>query len=64
MTLAGMGPSLAVKGVTTKIVFESYVERVLAPSLESGQIVVLDNLAAHKSEKVTERHRASQGAGL
>ena len=45
---------MAVVGATTKAVFESYVERVLAPSLKSGQIVVLDNLAAHKSEKVTE----------
>jgi transposase len=54
MTLRGMGPSMAVVGATTKAVFESYVERVLAPSLKSGQIVVLDNLAAHKSEKVTE----------
>jgi hypothetical protein len=49
MTVAGMGPSLAVVGATTKAVFETYVERVLASSLESGQIVVLDNLAAHKS---------------
>jgi len=54
MTVAGMGPSLVVVGATTKVVFEAYVERVLAPSLESGQIVVLDNLAAHKSERVTE----------
>ena len=56
MTLHGMGPSeaLAVVGATTKVVFESYMERVLAPSLEDGQIVILDNLAAHKSEKITE----------
>jgi transposase len=54
MTLYGMGPSMAVVGATTKAVFETYVERVLAPSLKSGQIVVLDNLAAHKSERVTE----------
>jgi transposase len=48
MTLYGMGASLAVVGATTKAVFETYIERVLAPSLKSGQIVVLDNLAAHK----------------
>jgi transposase len=49
-----MGPSLAVQGATTAKVFETYVQRVLAPSLRSGQIVVLDNLAAHKSERLTE----------
>ena len=31
-----------------------YVERVLAPSLESGQIVVVDNLSAHKGGRVRE----------
>jgi hypothetical protein len=42
MTLSGMGPSLAVEGSTTARVFETYVEKVLAPSLEGGQIVVMD----------------------
>ena len=36
----GMGPSMAVGGATTARVFETYVERVLAPSLNEGQIVV------------------------
>lgn len=58
MTVAGIGPAFAVVGATTKAVFETYVERVLAPSLESGQIVVLDNLAAHKGERVTEMVQA------
>lgn len=54
MTLSGMGPTLAVAGGTTKEVFEAYVERVLAPTLRPGQVVVLDNLAAHKGEEVRE----------
>ena len=37
MSLEGMGPSLAVEGSTTKVVFEAYVERVLAPTLKPGQ---------------------------
>jgi DDE superfamily endonuclease len=52
MTLSsGMGPSLAVEGATTKKVFEAYVEQVLAPSLEAGQIVVMDNLGAHRAKE-------------
>lgn len=47
-----MGPCLAVEGATTKAVFEAYVERVLAPSLSPGQVVIPDNLGAHKGERV------------
>jgi hypothetical protein len=54
MTSCGMGPCLAVVGSTTKEVFEAYVERVLAPSLRPGQVVVLDNLGAHKGERARE----------
>jgi hypothetical protein len=55
MSLEGMGPCLAVEGATTTTtVFETYVEKILAPSLRGGQIVVLDNLGAHKSERVKE----------
>jgi transposase len=54
MTVEGMGPCLAVEGSTTGAVFEAYVERVLAPTLRTGQVVVMDNLSAHKSKKVGE----------
>jgi transposase len=50
----GMGPTLVVQGGTNKAVFEAYVERVLAPSLRAGQVVVMDNLSAHKGEEVRE----------
>jgi transposase len=52
MTLSGMGPSLAVEGATTRAVFEAYVEEALCPSLSSGQVVVMDNLSAHKGGRV------------
>jgi transposase len=48
----GMGPSLAVEGATNANVFETYVERVLAPTLRRGQVVIMDNLSAHKGERV------------
>jgi transposase len=50
----GMGPSLAVEGATTAAVFETYLERVLAPTLRKGRVVVMDNLSAHKGERVRE----------
>jgi transposase len=54
MTLEGMGPSLAVEGSTTAEVFEAYLERVLLPELEEGQVVVMDSLPAHKPGRVRE----------
>ena len=54
MTTGGMGPSLAVEGATTARVFESYVEKVLVPILRAGQIVVMDNLGAHRPKRIRE----------
>ena len=54
MSLEGMGPSLTVEEATTAVVFEAYVERVLAPSLRPGQVVVMDNLGAHRTKRVRE----------
>ena len=33
---------------------EVYLERALAPSLRLGQVVVMDNLSAHKGSRVKE----------
>lgn len=55
MTLEdAMGECMAVEGSTKGYVFEAYVEFFLAPSLRPGQIVVMDNLGAHKTERVRE----------
>lgn len=54
MSAEGMGPCLAVEGSTTREVFETYLERVLAPSLKAGQVVVMDNLSSHKGSRVKE----------
>ena len=53
ITYGGMG-CLVVEGATTKANFEAYLERVLGPTLSLGQVVVMDNLAAHKGERVRE----------
>ncbi len=50
-----MGETLAVEGSTNREVFEAYVERVLAPTtLEAGQLMIMDNLSAHKPARVKE----------
>jgi transposase len=60
ITRKSLGPCLAVEGSTTREVFETYLEHVLAPTLEPGQIVVLDNLSSHKGGRVKE---IVEGAG-
>src|SRR3712207_5311582 len=50
----GMGPSMAVEGATTSRVFETYVEQVLAPALLPGQVVMMDNLGAHRPKRIRE----------
>ena len=54
MSICGMGPSLVVEGSTTGEVFEAYLEQMLAPTLRPGEVVVMDNLSAHKGERVRE----------
>jgi transposase len=50
----GSTACMVVDGATTKDIFEAYVEQILLPTLKAGDIVILDNLSAHKSQHVRE----------
>jgi transposase len=63
VTLRGMGPGLVVEGGISTAGFEAYVEHLLAPTLEPGQIVVMDNLQQHRGERTRELIEA-RGAEL
>ena len=52
--LGGMGETLAVEDSTNQEVFEAYLEHALVPTLEAGQVVIMDNLSAHKPTRVRE----------
>lgn len=54
LTLMGMVAHMLVEGGTTGEVFERFVLEHLAPTLQPGQLVVWDNLAAHKQRSVRE----------
>lgn len=41
-------------GPMNRETFEGYVEQYLAPSLQPGDVVVMDNLSSHKSTMVTQ----------
>ena len=52
MRLDGVAGCLAFDGATDAATFEAYIEHCLVPTLRPGDIVVMDNLAAHKGDRV------------
>ncbi len=58
-----MCESVSIEGAIDAELFEAYVEEFLAPTLEAGQVVVLDGLGAHRTDKVREFVEA-RGADL
>ena len=48
LTTTGVLASMTIESPTDGDVFLAFVEQVLAPRLEPGHVVVLDNLSAHK----------------
>jgi transposase len=59
----GMRCSMMVDGAVNADVFEAFVVQVLVPSLEPGDVVVMDNLSSHKTPGV-QRLIESAGARL
>ena len=51
LTPEGIGPAITIPGAVDGAAFAAYAEGVLAPRLRPGQVVVLDNLSAHKREE-------------
>ena len=49
---------MSVEAATDGEIFLAYLERVLGPQLRAGDVVVMDNLAAHKVAGVRERIEA------
>lgn len=59
----GLEALMTVEGATDGLVFLAYVEHVLCPTLTAGDIVIMDNLKAHKVAGVKEAIE-EQGAQL
>lgn len=49
--LDGTSACMAIEGATNAEVFQAYVREVLIPSLRVGDIVIMDNLGAHKNDQ-------------
>lgn len=61
LRLEGLTAPMVLDGPMNAAAFQAYVEQVLVPTLRSGDIVVMDNLPAHKPGGV---RRAIEAAGV
>ena len=59
MTVQGVLAAMTVDAATDADVFEAFVSRVLVPTLRPGQVLVMDNLAAHKVGRIVRRVEAA-----
>lgn len=63
LRLSGMTAPMVLDGAMNGVAFLAYVQQVLAPTLAPGDIVVMDNLPAHKAPGIREAINAA-GAEL
>ena len=63
LRLTGMMAPMVVDGPMNRPTFLAYVSQVLVPELRPGDVVVMDNLPAHKGSAVREAIEAA-GASL
>ena len=60
LTPEGLQEPWLIEGAMTTETFEWYIREELAPRLRPGQVVVLDNLSAHKALSIREALAARQ----
>lgn len=63
LSLSGISAPMTITGAVDGLVFLAYIEQVLCPTLTTGDVVVMDNLPAHKVRQVRELIESS-GAKL
>ncbi len=54
LCLRGILAAMTIESATDGDVFLAYLEHVLCPCLKSGDVVIMDNLSAHKLKRVAE----------
>jgi transposase len=54
LSLRGLVATMAVEGAVDTLCFDAYIERILGPQLRRGDVVVLDNLGAHRASRIEE----------
>jgi transposase len=63
LSLGGVEATMSIEGAVDTEVFDAYIEQVLGPTIRAGDVLVLDNLTAHRASRV-EQVAAECGAGV
>ena len=56
----GVRCSMTLDGAVNRLAFEAFVEQVLVPELQPGDLVVMDNLSSHKGERTPKLIQVAQ----
>jgi transposase len=54
LSLAGVEATMSIEGAVDTEVFNAYVEQVLRPTIRAGEVIVLDNLTAHRASRIEQ----------
>ena len=63
LSLAGVEATMSIEGAVDTEVFDAYIEQVLRPTIRAGDVLVLDNLTAHRASLI-EQVAAECGAAV
>jgi transposase len=64
MRLGGMKGTMTIPEATDGDIFLAYIEHILCPTLQPGDVVVMDNLSSHKVKEVRELIEAKRAEVL
>jgi transposase len=54
LSVEGMQAAMTLEGAVDEAAFEVFIREVLLPTLHPGQLVIMDNLSSHKTERVED----------
>jgi transposase len=52
LSLAGAEATMTIQGAVDTDIFNAYIEQVLRPTIRPGDVIVLDNLSAHRASRL------------
>ena len=64
MTAAGPLAGMVIDGATDRAVFTAFIRAVLVPQLKPGDLVIMDNLSAHKHPQIEQLLKDAGAAAL